>query len=131
MNRGGLVFENIKKGRRGEAIAQKFLRKNGFKIKETNYRSSFGEIDIIATEGDDIVFIEVKTRHNVSYGAPGASVGRRKQRHITRAARQYLKEKGLNEDTVGVRFDVVGIEFKGKECEIGLVRDAFDAVEFF
>ncbi len=124
-----MVFENIKKGRRGEAIAQKFLRKNGFKIRELNYRSSFGEIDIIATEGDDLVFIEVKTRHGISYGAPEASVDRRKQRHITRAARQYLIDKGIDENSVGVRFDVVGIEFKGKECEIGLVRDAFEAVE--
>ncbi|MFQ5441203.1 MAG: YraN family protein [Thermodesulfobacteriota bacterium] len=124
-----MVFENIFKGSRGEAIARRFLRKNGFKIKEKNYQTRFGEIDIIATEGDDLVFIEVKTRHGVSYGAPEASVGLHKQRHITRAARQYLMEKGLNENCVGVRFDVVGIEFKGTEFEIGLVRGAFDAVE--
>lgn len=124
-----MVFDNIFKGSRGEAIARRFLRKNGFKIKEMNFKTRFGEIDIIAADGDDLVFIEVKTRHGLSHGAPQASVGRQKQRHITRAARQYLIEKGFDENSISVRFDVVGIEFKGTEFEIGHVRDAFEAVE--
>ena len=91
----------------GESTAEDFLRKNGYKILERNYRSCFGEIDIVAKKQEYFVFVEVKYRSSGSYGNPQDSVDRRKQKKIARTALHYLKFNGLlGKD---VRFDVVAI----------------------
>ena len=67
----------------------------GYKILAKNFRTRFGEIDIIAKDGNSLVFVEVKTRHNVAYGRPEEAVTKTKQRHIIAAANIYLNQKKL------------------------------------
>ena len=120
-----MLFDKIKKGRRGEKEAGRFLRKRGFRILEKNYRTRFGEIDIIALDGDTVVFVEVKTRHGDSFGAPGEAVDSRKRLHMTRAASSYLKAKGIEDRQA--RFDVLALVFKDGRYEMEHIRDAFEA----
>jgi len=84
---------NIVKGREGEDIAAACLRKEGYRIIERNYRCRYGEIDIIAMDADDIVFVEVKSRKSDNFGSPEEAVGITKQRKISRVAINYLTGK--------------------------------------
>ena len=95
-------------GRVGERKAVKFLKNKGFKILKTNYKSPFGEIDIIAQEKDTIVFVEVKARSGVEYGRPSEAVDKRKQQRYYKIATYYLqREKKMDSQC---RFDVIEIE---------------------
>lgn len=97
-------------GRRGEKLAVDFLKKQSFKILETNFNSKFGEIDIVAVEKDTLVFVEVKTRSSREFGLPEEAVGGRKIFHIVRAAAYYRQiRKNLPE---AERIDVVAIEME-------------------
>ena len=86
----GRFIKRGKLGRRGEAIAVSFLKRQGYKIIERNYRSKLGEIDIIAREKDNIVFVEVKTRRSDDFGLPQEAVSYRKQYRLTKIALGYL-----------------------------------------
>ena len=111
-------------GSRGERVAEKFLKKKGFKIIEMNYRNRFGEIDIIARDNNCIVFTEVKTSSTLNFSAPETWVDERKQGRIGKMAQYYLSEKYISD--VDCRFDVRGISIKeGKKEEIEHIRDAF------
>jgi putative endonuclease len=79
-------------GHSGESIAAGFLEKNDYTILERNYRTPYGEIDLIANQGDTIIFIEVKTRASSSLGPPEISVTRRKAEHMRYAAEYYIQE---------------------------------------
>ena len=95
-------------GRAGEKLAVDFLKKKGFKILTTNYKTPVGEIDIIALDKDVITFIEVKTRSSDNYGMPCEAVDRKKQEKYYRSATYYLqREKKMDSKC---RFDVVEIE---------------------
>lgn len=95
-------------GRAGEIKAAEFLKKNGFKILTTNYRTSFGEIDIVADDNGTLVFVEVKTRSSDDFGAPSEAVNAKKREKYYKVASFYLqKEKKLDSPC---RFDVVEIE---------------------
>ena len=78
----------------GERLALKFLQKKGYKLKCKNFRTPFGELDIVAGHGSSTVFIEVKTRTTPSLGSPLLSVTRKKQAHIINNAMFYLKRYG-------------------------------------
>lgn len=106
-------------GRVGEKSAVKFLKKQGFKILEQNYKNPFGEIDIIAKDGEYTVFIEVKTRTDDAFGAACEAVNFQKRKKYGRIAQAYIVNKGIFDSAV--RFDVIGIE-NGK---INHVKDAF------
>ncbi len=105
-------------GKRGEDIACRYLRGKGYKIIARNWRSLFGEIDIIARDGESLVFVEVKTRTGSGFGGPAAALTPRKRRRIITSARAYLS--GVESDIV-VRFDLVAVEGD----EITLYQDAF------
>ncbi|MBK7257733.1 MAG: YraN family protein [Ignavibacteriae bacterium] len=107
----------------GEQLARAFLVREGFRILEMNYRFHHGEIDIIAEEGDVLVFCEVKTRTNDRYGAPELAVTALKQRQIRKIALGYITVRGLHDRVC--RFDVVAIRLYAGEPEIRLLRDAF------
>ena len=109
-------------GRRGERLAVRFLRKQGCKVLRRNCRTRFGEIDIIARDGDEVVFVEVKTRSLRSWGAPESAVTPAKQRKIVRVAEQYLVERGLEDRPC--RFDVVAVT-PGAGGTDEVVRGAF------
>lgn len=109
-----------KTGQEQEVKAACFLKTQGYQILERNYRCKKGEIDLIAREGQYLVFVEVKYRSTNESGLPEEAVDLRKQRQISRVAAWYLAEKGLDIYTP-CRFDVVAIERE----EIRLYRDAF------
>ena len=99
--------ENIIVGKLGERIALGFLKRSGYRILETNFRTPFGELDVVARRGGHIVFVEVKTRASSSLGPPCLSVTRSKQRHIIRSALVYLKRRNLVDSNW--RIDVVSV----------------------
>ena len=76
-------------GKKGEELAQKYLKENGYSIIETNYRCHFGEADIIAMKDKEIAFIEVKTRGQEIYGNPAESINYIKRKHIYKVAEFY------------------------------------------
>ena len=111
-------------GRKGEEVALRFLKKNGYKIIEKNYVCKMGEMDIIAREKDTLVFVEVKTRTSMVFGPPQLAVNSTKQMQLSKVALYFLKEKRLEE--VKARFDVVAVLLRPRGDEIELIKDAFD-----
>jgi len=112
-------------GRSGERRAVEYLKRKGFRVVETGFRMFHGEIDIIAYEGDTLVFLEVKTRRGREFGAPEESVTPFKQRRIRRVAEGYLFKKRLEQ--VPCRFDVLAVE--GDEERGFSIRHFPDAFE--
>jgi putative endonuclease len=94
-------------GRRGEEIALEYFRRKGLRIVEGGFRLFRGEIDIIAYDGDTLVFIEVKTRATTEFGLPEEAVTPTKQSQIRKIARGFLIDRGLGEPDC--RFDVLAI----------------------
>jgi len=111
-------------GRRGEDMAHRFLRREGFTIVARNYRprAGAGEIDLIAWEKDQLAFVEVKTRATGAFGTPESAVDPEKQLYLVRAARDYVRHAAV--DWGAVRFDIVSILLT-KTPQISLLRDAF------
>lgn len=94
-------------GPRGERFAARWLKRRGYKIVARGARSRFGELDLVAVQGETIVFVEVKTRRSATRGTPAEAVNRDKQKQIARAALMYLKEHHLLE--YASRFDVIAL----------------------
>jgi putative endonuclease len=113
-------------GAAGETIASRYLRKRGYRILERNYRTIFGEIDLIARVKNIIVFVEVKTRATSSLGPPYLSVTRNKQRHIIKNALFYLKQKHMM--GVNWRVDIVSVKlnYDRKVENIELIENAVE-----
>ena len=107
-------------GKAYEEKAAAFLESRGYEILERNFSSPGGEIDLIARDGQYLVFVEVKYRKNNKKGGAAAAVSTAKQKTISRVADYYMKVHGICADQ-SVRFDVVA--FDGEEME--LIRDAF------
>ena len=113
-----------KLGKDGEAFAHEFLTHAGYVIIQNNYRTKFGEIDVVAQDGGCIAFIEVKTRQEDGWDA-FESVDRRKQGKIRRVAQHFLIERFKTED-VESRFDVLAIRSQlSGALEGELIKDAF------
>jgi putative endonuclease len=96
-------------GRRGEDLAHRYLRAQGFTIVARNYRLASGdaEADLIAWEGETLVFVEVKTRESANFGPPERAIGEDKHRHLMRIAREYTRK--TRTPWSRVRFDVVSV----------------------
>ena len=117
--------KHISLGRRGEELACKFLKKAGYKILELNYRGRLGEIDLVAEDGDCLVFVEVKTRGSLACGHPFESIDSRKQHQLIRVAREYLAEQGAEERIC--RFDAVSVLCGGEQAPlVELIKNAFE-----
>ena len=86
-------MEKITLGRKGEKIAERYLLDLGFKIIDKNFQTKFGEIDIIAQDKGDLVFVEVKTRVSTKFGLPEEAVTPRKIKRIVKAAAIYRNQK--------------------------------------
>lgn len=98
-------------GRKGEKLAEKYLKAHGCKILVKNYRTPFGEADIIASDGDEIAFVEVKTRSSDAYGTPAEAVVKAKRLRYQKIARFYWLETGGEPNA---RFDVAEVWEDGK-----------------
>ena len=110
-------------GRRGERAAEKYLRRNGYRIVARNFRAAGAEIDLVAMDGETLVFVEVKTRRSRDAGAPEEAVDERKQKQIRRAAELFAMR--YREDEIEMRFDIVAVDASGERLEIELLRNAF------
>lgn len=106
-------------GKKGEKLVAEYLKKQGCKILEKNYRTPFGEADIIALDGEEIAFIEVKTRTSDSYGQPSEAVGKDKQQRYCRIAECYWLQTGKEPNA---RFDVAEVWADGR---IEYIKNAF------
>lgn len=106
-------------GKKGEKLVADYLKKQGCKILEKNYRTPFGEADIIVEDGEEIAFVEVKTRTSDSYGQPSEAVGKDKQRRYRRIAECFWLQTGKEPNA---RFDVVEVWADGR---IEHIKNAF------
>lgn len=111
-------------GQDGENIAENYLKKENYQIIERNFRCKQGEIDIIAKDKNEIVFIEVKTRTNINYGNPAEAVNTPKQKHIKRATEYYVHINNLYK--YYIRFDVIEIYYKNKIPQINHIKQAIE-----
>lgn len=103
-------------GRMGETIAGVFLKNKGYSILERNWRTPYGEIDLVARQNETIVFVEVKTRASRSLGPPEISITRRKAEHMHHAAEYYIQEHPeLMNDW---RIDLVTIQLQPKDTPV-------------
>lgn len=118
------LFRN-KLGTRGEELAVRALKKNGYHILERNFRCRSGEIDIIAQDGKTLVFIEVKTRNSTEFGHPVEAVTSKKQYRISKTALHYLSRHDLFDRDA--RFDVISVLTSGdNKPVIDIIRNAFE-----
>lgn len=113
-------------GQWGEAQALHHLRGRGYAIIATNYRKRYGEIDIIARDGDTLVFIEVKYRRHAGYGSGLEAVDLRKQQRLCRVAAEYLQSHHQGDGNA--RFDVIAVSPRadGVGAMIDHIENAFD-----
>ncbi len=113
-------------GESGEEHACRELRRRGYAILARRYRTRHGEIDIIARDGEVLVFVEVKTRSTEAFGSPLEAVTLAKQRKVIRMAADYVGRSRLTR--LACRFDVVGVLLTEEETTIDVVVDAFSAL---
>ncbi len=119
------LFKSKNVGDMGERESVKFLKKKGYRILETNFKTKFGEIDIIARKDDYICFVEVKTRSSDNFGEPREAVNFYKQQKISSVANYYIMNQ---KDDVMCRFDVIEVKYEKeteKITEINHIEDAF------
>ena len=109
-------------GDKGEDLAVRYLKGKGYKVIQRNFRTPLGEVDIIADDRDTLVFIEVKTRTDDSFGLPFEAVDGRKRERMRKIALLYLKNSGKERP---VRFDVISIEIKDGRSNINHIKEAF------
>lgn len=107
-------------GNIGEQIAVEYLEKQNYKVLKRNFYCKQGEIDIIAKDKQEIVFIEVKTRRNINFGKPAEAVNEVKQKHMYKSAKYFLyKTKSLNNF---IRFDVIEILVKNGKFNVNHIK---------
>lgn len=117
-----MTTTTTEKGKQGEEIAVEYLQENGMAILDRNWRSGSYEIDIVARDGNILVFVEVKARATNIWGEPQTSVTADKQKNLIRAANKYVTIKDIDSD---VRFDIVSIIIKNEDDDIVHIPNAF------
>ncbi|MFH1478401.1 MAG: YraN family protein [Candidatus Omnitrophota bacterium] len=111
-------------GKKGEELALGYLKKQGYKILEKNYKTKLGEIDIIGMDGRYCSFIEVRSRENTRFGSPEESIDIKKRSKLIRAALFYIKNKKMEDKPC--RFDVVAVlGINSASPKINLIKNAF------
>ncbi|MBI34698.1 MAG: endonuclease [Flavobacteriales bacterium] len=112
-------------GKEGEKIAVKYLKNRGYLIHHTNWRMSNLEVDIIAEDKEELVFVEVKTRSSSEYGEPEEAVVFKKEKDLIRIAAVYLENLELE---VSARFDIISIIIENEKSNIIHFEDAFSSM---
>ncbi len=117
--------EHLRRGERGENLACRHLRRNGYKILYRNFRGrTGGEIDVVCRDGNTLVFVEVKTRGSEDFGRPFETIRADQQKRISRGALAWLRM--LDNPDILFRFDVVEVLIaKGGEPRLELIQNAF------
>ena len=119
-----MTKERVALGRLGEDLARKRLQDLGYRILQTNYRCSLGEIDLVARDGDVLVFVEVKMRKRQPVGLAKEAVNKRKQFQLSKVALAYMKSNNLLGSQA--RFDVVAFGLRDGKREIEIIQNAFE-----
>ena len=119
-----MTQERLSLGKFGEDLAFKEIKRLGYKKILRNYRCPLGEVDLVAIDGDTLVFIEVKTRKGRSLSYAKEAVNAKKRRQLSKVALFYMKTNNLN--GVRARFDVVAVSLAGGEQQVELIRNAFE-----
>lgn len=101
------MYKRHEIGKLGEDLACKYLQDKGYKVVERNFEAKQGEIDIIALDKSEVVFIEVKTRSNVLYGKPAEAVNEIKQKHLVKTIEYYIYSRHLEGELI--RIDIIEI----------------------
>lgn len=117
-----MTQQRLSLGKWGEQLAVRYLKRRLYRIVATNYRCKAGEVDIIASRGGVLAFVEVKTRRGISHGTGIEAVTARKQRQIIRTAQWFLARQQLD---LQPRFDVISIQVDGDRPVVEHVSDAF------
>ncbi len=120
LRRNAVTEERQTLGRLGENLARAYLKKHGYRILATNYRTSSGEVDIVAYDHGILAFVEVKTRTSLQFGTPDTAITPRKMRQISSVARRYMTRHRL--DDVSWRFDCVYVMVERDARPTGLKR---------
>ena len=113
-------------GDRGEEVAASHLEENGYRILERNYHFERNEVDLVCLDpdgGGELVFVEVKTRSGMDFGAPEASITEEKQESLIDVARAYLHERRF--EGAPARFDVVTVMLRDGPPEVSHYENAF------
>ncbi len=119
----------LRLGNWGERVARNFLVDKGYKVLETGFRSAWGEVDIVARDGDELVFVEVRTRRGTALGTPQESVTRAKAGRLIATAQSYMEEKGVT--GADWRIDLVSIvlDNRGRVQELSHLAHAVESEE--
>jgi putative endonuclease len=117
-------MNNKSLGSRGEEAAALYLVRHGYKILARNFRVPAGEIDIVAEQGDTLVFAEVKTRRSGACGNPAQAVNYHKQQKIILTAKWFLRQRHL--EGCPCRFDVLEVYAREETCQIRHIEGAFE-----
>ena len=120
-----MTYQRIGMGITGEDLACRELEQRGYAIVARRYRGKTGEIDIVARDGDALVFVEVKARASHAFGSAAEAVTPMKQQQLMRVASEYLVRHQLCD--CPCRFDVVSIHFDSGQPAIEVFQNAFDA----
>ena len=119
------------KGKLGEDAVCRYLEQHGYRIRCRNFRIRGGEIDIVAEKGEELCFVEVKTRKLGSVETGFAAVDGRKQRLLIRAAYLYCEKADISEEDWYIRYDIAQVTlYEGRVLEIEYLESAFDESEF-
>lgn len=121
-----MTRERLEIGRRGEALALEEIRRLGYRDIVKNYRCRLGEVDLVATDGDVLVFIEIKTRKGRPLEFAKEAVNLRKQRQLSKVALNYIKANNYWDRSA--RFDVVAVSIERGSPTIEVIKDAFELV---
>jgi len=119
-----MTKERIILGKIGEDLARQRLKDLGYRIIKVNYTCALGEIDLIARDGDVLVFVEIKTRKKQSLGLAKEAVTKKKQVKLSKVALAYMKYNNLWGSKA--RFDVVAVGVSEGKKEIEIIKDAFE-----
>ncbi|MEE9611662.1 MAG: YraN family protein [Desulfatiglandales bacterium] len=119
-----MTRERLDLGKLGEELALKKIKSLGYKSIIRNYRCLLGEVDVIAKDGDCLVFIEIKTRRGRSLDYAKEAIDKRKRRQLSKVALAYMKS--MNCSDVESRFDVVAISLNEGREQIEVIKNAFD-----
>jgi putative endonuclease len=112
------------KGRYYEALALRYLKAQGLRLVQKNYRCTSGEIDLIMLDKHTLIFVEVRFREDEDFGTAIETIDRRKQQKVVRAAQHYLLLNGIY-NSHQCRFDVIGITKKNNDIEFSWLANAF------
>lgn len=115
---------HLSRGRNAEAMACDYLQQNGLRLTARNYRSPYGEIDLIMQERETLVFVEVRFRASSQFGTPAETVDARKQARLRATAEHYLQYASPASNKP-CRFDIVAITGSGEGDELQWLRNAF------